>query len=72
MCVSSYLLGAKHGRMVDKGIIPRMPLNSLKRTINDAIEPDKDNALEDGINNIMNYDGDVALKAIKRSVIKGG
>lgn len=56
---------------MSKGKLPRMPLKVVKGSIN-KLKPKEDNKLEQDINNIMSYNADIALDAVKRMVIKNG
>jgi hypothetical protein len=54
--VSTYLMGLKHGKLLEKKIVPTInPVTSLKEYVNKR-EADKkiDTALE-GMNELMNY-----------------
>jgi hypothetical protein len=66
MCVSAYLLGVKHGKCMSKGNVPPQPIKAVTDPIQRRLEEIKEEPMLDAIQNILSYDGSVALDHIKK------
>jgi hypothetical protein len=66
MCISAYLLGVKHGKCMSKGNVPPQPIKAVTDPIQRRLEEIKEEPMLDAIQNIMSYDANVAMQAVKQ------
>jgi hypothetical protein len=66
MCISAYTLGIKHGKSINKGNLPHNPIKAVVDTVKSIVADKETNTIDEGIQNIMAYDVDVAIDHIKK------
>ena len=66
MCITAYLMGVRHGKSINKGNVPSNPIKTVVDTVKTIVADKETNTIDEGIQNIMAYDVDVAIDHIKK------
>lgn len=73
MCLASYMMGFKHGKQLNNGIIPSININPIKpiaQAIEKVAENKKANKVDEELTDIMGYSKESALYHIKKEATK--
>jgi len=73
MCLSSYWMGFRHGKQLNKDNIPKINLNPVKPIVEavERVSESKNTAkLEEELVDVMSYSKETALHHVKKEALK--